>query len=392
MPAVQHAVFAVDQHRARDRVDRRGVDAPFLDAARRTGGIRGRAQLREHFLHHGDARRDRVRLRLITRVEDRDPVLAVAGACVGVVVVIGEQQVVRRPRVLRHHRCGHDRRRVVPAERARRARLGQRGVEVQQPAAVVVARHVGFEHADVDVAVGADQRRRRGVVADPGRTAGGRVVEHHLGLQRQCGGIERHQAPGGAAIDGRCRVEHHVQRAVVDRQRRRAVGHRLGQTRVAGGRGGGDERARAVGADARHAATGRPPLHDVDDGEAKEDVAGGIAGERRVDEHGGVIGRLGGQVGRVAAVEDEVVHRGGGVGGVGVVAHLHAAADQRHHHAARRRQHRVEARSPAVRRRDVVAGQLPEQVAGGADAALHAKRGGADPQRHEHRVVPRDHR
>jgi hypothetical protein len=252
IPAVEVTVFAVQDGALVGRVDGRGVDAPFVNA--RQVGVLGWAQDRDHLVHHGGAA-DRIGHRGVG-VENRDLVgTRAVDPRVGVIVILGEDQVGGLALVRSDEAAGHDRRRVVPAEGAGNLDLGQGRVEMQHPAPRVVGDEVTLEHPVVDVAVRPDRGRGGAIVRQRGRAKPGtRVVQKDavLGNQRLARGnaeVARAEALG---------VDRDVDLGAVGAQGRGAIVDRLLHVGVAGQGLRGHERPAASGRDAGQAA--RDPM------------------------------------------------------------------------------------------------------------------------------------
>ena len=307
--------------------------------------VGGRPGEREHGRHRGEPA-DRVDRRVV-RVEDRDPVHAVAAA--SVVVILGHQQIARCSRVGRNHRRRHDRLRVVPPERAGGLLNREILVEVRQPAARTVRVP---EDAVVDVAVGTDQGRRRADVDHGGVRAAFGIFQQDLILGRERGGVERDEVAEASVAHG------DVKRFAIVAERGRAIHRDLVDVRIARGGRGGDIRRRAVGRDPRDAALqahGRRAVDLV----PEVDVPGGVPGDRRGDEDFAVVRRRVLVVVRLS-VEDQSA-RDRRVRRVRRIDHRDLAADRRDREPLRRVQTHAEAGEPGGSGDDVVRGDRPEQ-------------------------------
>ncbi len=94
--------------------------------------------MRNHFLHDLRRRNHRIILSGIG-IEDCDAIVSVSCADSRIVVVLRHQQIFRCPLIAGDDRGIDDRRRVIPAEAAGDFLLGKIAVEMQHPAAIVVA-------------------------------------------------------------------------------------------------------------------------------------------------------------------------------------------------------------------------------------------------------------
>ena len=212
----------------------------------------------------------------------------------GVVVVLRHQQVRGRARgttapstPARSTPCRPSRTR-----RARRAAARPASKCSSQPRQWFERERV-LEHAEVDVAVGADGRRRGAVVVDERRSPAVRI--RRGAARRRWRGVvavEREQV-AGAAAEAVAVAHGDVERAAVVAERRRALCATFVIAGVAGGGRGGDPRAGAVVGDARDAALRGPAGVGAGHLEAEEDVARGVGGDRRVDEDVGRDTRAG---------------------------------------------------------------------------------------------------
>ena len=79
-------------------------------------------------------------------------------------------------------------------------RVGQSAVEMQQPATVVVRGKGLFQHAVVDVAIGAHCWRGGAVVIHPGVQAGLGIFESHAGQRREGCAVNGYEVSGLAVV------------------------------------------------------------------------------------------------------------------------------------------------------------------------------------------------
>ena len=152
-PAIDVSILAIDDCAFIDLVDSGRIDAPLANA--RLAGVLGRSEHRDDLLHHQDTGDDGIGFGRVW-VEHRDLVQARSADCrIGVVVVLGEDQVrggaaIRGDQLGREEACG-----IVPTEGAGDLGNRERAVVVQEPAPIVVrARPTVLQYAEVDISVG----------------------------------------------------------------------------------------------------------------------------------------------------------------------------------------------------------------------------------------------
>src|ERR1700751_1312853 len=154
VPAVQLAVFAVDDHGLGKRVHCGSVDAPLADSPWKRGeiGIGSDAELGNDLFHHLSGRKDEISLGVVG-IEDGDAIMPIAGVDAGVVVVLGHQQIRRGSVIASDHGCGDDGCGIVPAEASGSLLQREIAIEVKQPASVVMTGERALEYSVINVTV-----------------------------------------------------------------------------------------------------------------------------------------------------------------------------------------------------------------------------------------------
>ncbi len=169
VPTIKLAIFTVDENGFCDWVHSNRIDAPLANCAREIWEVRVRCDSLdgEHFVHHQRGREDGIGLGGVG-VENCNFINAIAGADIGVVVVLSHHQIFRSSMIRRDQGCVDNRCRVIPTKTAGSFQLAESAVEVEQPAAVVVSGKRILEDTKIHVAIRANRRCGAAFVGDFG--------------------------------------------------------------------------------------------------------------------------------------------------------------------------------------------------------------------------------